>query len=225
MICCLPMFTNEYRSGNQKLCRYGTFSSTRHKYRSTLAGANTDFITCALGRKTVDRTHDMCVQSLRAHTSHALEKLWRVTSRSPSHIYYTAPGLTRDFIEWCQGVRLTSLLCTLTGRLGAAKSHLAICRNSDGRIRAKYLLLPQLRRLRRTWRKGRPSSRPSSTPPPVEQPEVSEEQSVRARAGPSQRLFNAFAYGTRSCEKDRANPAFTTRQRQSWCGTTPARPG
>jgi len=51
------MLTNECRSGNQKLCRYGTFSSTRHKYRSTLAGANTDFITCALGRKTVDRTH------------------------------------------------------------------------------------------------------------------------------------------------------------------------
>jgi len=60
------MFTNEYRSGNQKLCRYGTFSSTRHKYRSTLAGANTDFITCALGRKTVDRN----LYNILEHTRH-----------------------------------------------------------------------------------------------------------------------------------------------------------
>ena len=43
------------------------------KYRATLAGANTNFITCSLGGKATDRNHDMCVQSIGAHTSHALE--------------------------------------------------------------------------------------------------------------------------------------------------------
>ena len=167
----------------------------------------------------------MCVQSIRAHTSHALEILWRVLYWSPAHIHCTAPGLTRDFIEWCRGIRSTSSLCTSTGRLSAANYHMAICRNSDGRIRAKYLLLLQLLHLRRNWRKGRPSSRPSSTPPPAEQPEVSEKQSVRSRAGPSQRLFNTLPYGTRSCEKGRANVAFTTRHQKYWRGTTPAQPG
>ena len=141
----------------------------------------------------------MCVQSTKAHMSHALEMLWRVLSWSPAHIHCISPGLTRDIIERCRGMRSTPSLCTSTGRLGAAKSHMAIWRSSDGRIRVKYLLLPQLLRLRRNGRKGRPSSRPSSTPPPVGQPEVSEEQSVRSRAVPSQRLFNTFPCGTRSC--------------------------
>ena len=166
----------------------------------------------------------MCVQSTKAHMSHALEMLWRVLSWSPAHIHCISPGLTRDIIERCRGMRSTPSLCTSTGRLGAAKSHMAIWRSSDGRIRVKYLLLPQLLRLRRNGRKGRPSSRPSSTPPPVEQPEVSEEQSVRSRTGPSQR-FNTFPYKTCSWEKDRANAASNTRDQKYWRGTTPAQPG